>query len=167
MEKSSKEEFVFDTSALISLGSIKIIDDVLKIAEIIITPSVVKELQDFAKFNDAYGKASKEVLKYKTNFCIEQTHIKEDITFIGKTDNELYNLGKQKSLTIITDDIKFARHVNNKIDVQFSTFFLTALIEFGYLSKKKALNLLETLRDTRNWKNNIIYLTTKKILDNL
>jgi|TARA_Y100000294_G_scaffold174259_1_gene191973 predicted PilT family ATPase len=68
MERSSeKKRYIFDTSALISLGIIKLIDNVSKIAEIIITPSVIKELEEFAKFDDKYGKVSKEVLKQQNS----------------------------------------------------------------------------------------------------
>jgi len=115
---------VFDTSALISLGAIKIIDEILKIADIIITDSIIKELEDFARHDDQYGKASKEVLKYKSEFIIKKIDIKESIEYIEKTDNELYNLAKKFSYTLITDDIKFSRHVDGKIETQFSTLFI-------------------------------------------
>ena len=81
---------MFDTSALISLGAIKIIDEILKIADIIITDSIIKELEDFARHDDQYVKASKEVLKHKSEFDIKKTDIKESIEYIEKTDNEIY-----------------------------------------------------------------------------
>jgi len=37
-------------------------DEILKLAEIVITLSVINELEEFAKHDDEYGKASKEVL---------------------------------------------------------------------------------------------------------
>lgn len=166
-EDSEKKEYVFDTSALISLGDIKVIGEVLKLAEIVVTPSIVKELEEFAKYDDEYGKASKEVLKYKDKFIVKNTEIKESIEYIQTTDNELYNLAKTQSSTLITDDIKFSRHVDGKIDTQFSTLFLTLLVSSGHLSKEKALELLEKLRGIRNWRNNIIYLATKEELEKL
>ena len=166
-ESSEKKEYIFDTSALISLGAIKVMDDVLKLARIIITTSIIKELEEFAKYEDEYGKASKEVLKYKDKFIVKKTEIKESIEYIQKTDNELYNLAKIRSSTLITDDIKFSRHLNGKIDTRFSTFFLTLLVSSRHLSKEKALELLEKLRGVRNWRNNIIYLITKNQLESL
>ena len=76
---SEKKEYIFDTSALISLGAIKLMDDVLKLARIVITTSIIKELEEFAKHEDEYGKASKEVLKYKDKFIVKKTEIKESI----------------------------------------------------------------------------------------
>ena len=166
-ESSEKNEYIFDTSALISLGAIKLIDNVLKLARIVITASIIKELEEFAKYEDEYGKASKDVLKYKDKFIVKKTEIKESIDYIQITDNELYNLAKRQSATLITDDVKFSRHVDGKIDTQFSTFFLTLLVSSRHLSKKQALDTLEELRNIRNWRNNLIYLTTKKQLEQL
>ena len=168
MEKGSeKKEYIFDTSALISLGAIKIIDAVLKVTKIVLTYSVINELEEFAKYDDDYGKASKEVLKYKDKFIVMKSEIKESLDYIQETDNELYNLSKKQSSTLITDDIKFSRHVDGKIDTQFSTFFLIMLVGSKHLSKEKALELLEKLRNFRNWRSNIIYLTIKHQIDNL
>ena len=166
-ESSEKKEYIFDTSALISLGAVKVIDNVLKLAKISITPSVIKELEEFAKHEDEYGKASKEVLNYKDKFIVKNAEIKESIQYIEKTDNELYNLAKKQSSTLITDDIKFSHHVDGKIETQFSTFFLTLLVSSKHLSKENALELLEELRNIRNWRNNIIYLITKNQLERL
>jgi len=166
-ENSEKSEYIFDTSALISLGTVKVIDNVLKLTKIVITLSIIKELEEFAKHDDNYGKASKEVLKYKDKLIVKKAEIKESIEYIQTTDNELYNLSKTLSCTLITDDIKFSRHVDGKIETQFSTFFLTLLVSSKHLSKEKALELLEKLRDIRNWRDNIIYLTTKDELEKL
>ena len=163
-ESSEKKEYIFDTSALISLGAIKITDYVLKLARIVITVSIIKELEEFAKHEDEYGKVSKEVLKYKDKFIVKKAKIKESIEYIQTTDNELYNLAKKQSSILITDDIKLSRHVDGKIDTLFSTFFLTLLVSSKHLSKKEALNKLEELRNIRNWRSNIIYLITKNQL---
>jgi len=76
----------------------------------------IKELEEFAKYEDEYGKASKEVLKYKDKLIVKKAEIKESIEYIQTTDNELYNLSKTLSCTLITDDIKFSRHVDGKIE---------------------------------------------------
>ena len=51
MAKSS-ENYILDTSALISLESINILEQVLKLFSITTTDSVIKELGDFAKYDD-------------------------------------------------------------------------------------------------------------------
>ena len=53
MEESlEKREYVFDTSALISIGAIKAMDEILKRAEIVISLSIIEELEEFAKYDD-------------------------------------------------------------------------------------------------------------------
>lgn len=165
--KSEKQEYIIDTSALISIGAIGIIKDVLKIFNIVTTLSVINELKEFAKYDDEYGKAGKEVLRHKEKFAVKKAEIKEHIEHIQKTDNELYNLSKNLSLPLITDDIKFSRHVSGKIDTRFSTFFLMLLVASNHMAKEKALEQLDKLRDIRNWKSNLIYLVTKSQLEKL
>jgi len=167
MEENSKNSFVFDTSALISLGSVNLMGKTSEIANIITCQSVIKELNDFCKFEDYYGMTGKEVLKYKDKFIILQSSITDEIKFVEETDSELYNLAKEKSLPLITDDIKLSRHLEGKIKVYFSTYFLSALVNSGNISKKKSLELLEKLSKERNWQNNIIYLISRKELGNL
>lgn len=167
MGGNSKDDFAFDTSALISLGSVKLIDKVLEIANINVCQSVINELKDFSKFDDYYGKAGKEALKYEDKFVISNPAIGEKVEFIEETDNEIYNLAKEKSVAIITDDIKMSRHLEGKIDIYFSTYFLSALIFSRQLSKKTALDMLEELNKKRNWQNNLIYLASKKELENI
>ncbi|MEK6847430.1 MAG: hypothetical protein AABY16_04660 [Nanoarchaeota archaeon] len=167
MEKDSKDKFVFDTSALISLGIASLIDKVLQICQIVVSRSVIEELQEFAKFNDKYGNVAKEVLRFKEVFSIFDVEVKEKRLYISETDNELYNLAKEKAIPLITDDIKLSRHVNKSIATYFSTYLLTALVLSGTISKEKALELLEQMKENRNWRNNIIYILSKIEIENL
>ena len=80
MAKSS-ENYILDTSALISLGSINILEQVLKLFSITTTNSVIKELEEFAKHDDKYGKIAKNILKLKNKFTIESCEIKEPIKY--------------------------------------------------------------------------------------
>ena len=166
MAKNS-ESYILDTSALISLESIDILEQVLKLFSITTTHSVIKELGDFAKHDDKYGKIAKNILKLKNRFIIESCEIKESIKYIETTDNELYNLALKKGLPLITDETKLVHHARNKIEIYFTAMFLVMLTEAGHFTKREALTKLEELRDIRNWRNNIIYLITKSKLEQL
>ena len=166
MAKSS-ENYILDTSALISLGSINILEQVLKLFSITTTNSVLKELEEFAKYDDKYGKIAKNVLKLKSKFVIESCEIKESIKYVESTDNELYNLALKKKLPLVTDETKLVHHSRHKIEVYFTTVFLVLLTEAKYFTKKEALDKLEELRNIRNWRGNIIYLITKNQLERL
>lgn len=162
-----EESYVFDTSALISLGVAGLVKDVLEIVDVVVSNSVIEELEEFTRYDDEYGKVSKELLKFKEKFIFGDVRIRENISFIEKTDNELYNIAKNKSLVLITDDIKFARHVGGKIDVQFSTYFIMALVMVGKLKKEEAFRILDNLRAIRGWGENIIYLTARNELEKI
>jgi rRNA-processing protein FCF1 len=164
MEKDSKN-YILDTSAIISLESIGILDRLLNLFLISTTGSVIKELEEFAKYDDKYGKIAKKVLKKKNKLKIESCEITVSIKYVEETDNELYNLALKKKLPLISDETKLIHHARDKIDVYFSPVFLILLLEAGLLTKKEALNKLEKLRDIRNWRSNIIYLTSKNELE--
>ena len=66
ISEHSQKSWIFDTSALISLESINILGQVLKLFSITTTNSVIKELEEFAKHDDKYGKIAKNVLKLKS-----------------------------------------------------------------------------------------------------
>src|SRR3989344_1877492 len=160
-----KNRLIFDTSALISLETIHLLERVFDSFEIITTDSVIKELENFAKYEDDYGFISKRVLLYSDRFKISKAALKEVFENLENTDNELYNLAKLEKVVVITDDIKFSNITREKIKTKFSTFFLGFFISKGGLTKLQALERLEKLRDIRNWQHNIIYLVTKEELE--
>ena len=167
ISEHAQKSYIFDTSALISLESINILEQVLKLFSITTTNSVIKELEAFAKYDDKYGKIAKNILKIKTKFTIESCEIIESIEHIESTDNELYNLSLKRRLPLVTDETKLVHHTRHKIDVYFSTVFLILLIEAGCFTKNEAFDKLEELRNIRNWRNNIIYLITKNQLEQI
>jgi rRNA-processing protein FCF1 len=166
MAKDSNS-YILDTSAFISLESINILEQVLKLFSITTTNSVIKELEEFAKHDDKYGKIAKSILRRKSKLKAESCEISESIKYIESTDNELYNLALKNKLPLIADETKLIHHAREKIEVYFSTVFLVLLTESGYLTKQEALNKLEMLRDIRNWRSNIIYLITKSELEKI
>ena len=161
------KNFVLDTSAFITLESLRIFEKVAGLFPITTTPSAIKELENFAWHDDPYGRIAKRILKIKSRIAIESCPITECIRYIEQTDNGLYNLSREKKLPLVTDDVTFAHHARKKIEVPFSALFLVILAQSKHLAKNEALALLEKARDERNWKNNIIYLITKDQLEKL
>ncbi len=167
MAKNSKKRFLLDTSAFISLESINLLERVISVFDIETTNSVIDELKDFSKHSDEYGNTANRILKIVTNVSIDSTNVNEQIKYLEKTDNELFNLSKEKKISLITDDHKLIHHTKDKIEVYFSTFFLVTFAAANVISKREAMEMLEKLRDIRNWESNIIYLTTKETLDGI
>ncbi len=159
--------FILDTSALLSLESVSLLETVLNNFEVITTSSVFQELEDFASYDDVLGNIAKELLKKKAKIVIEDPLLLEKLPFVSNTDNELYNLAKYKQASLITDDIKLQRHCSGKITADFSTIFFVIFVSSGLFNKTEIIEKLEQLRTIRNWQENIIYLTTREIIESL
>jgi len=167
-EKSSKKDkFIFDTSAFLSLESIYLLDNVLDLFSIITTHSVIRELEDFARYKDHLGLTASRVLSKRNKFSTKDTIITQNLDYVSLTDETLFNLSLKEDVPLITDDLKLLRHTTDKIKRTFSTYFLTNFVYASIISKNEALEKLELMSKTRNWRNNIIYLSTKEELNNL
>ena len=82
ISEHAQKSMIFDTSAFISLESINILELVLSVFSIITTNSAIKELEEFAKHGDKYGRIAKNVLKHKSKFTIESCEITESIEYV-------------------------------------------------------------------------------------
>ena len=167
MHKNQKKRFILDTSACISLESIALFETVLTRCIIVTTKSVLTELNQFAKHNDALAKNAQSILAHQSQFHIKNVKITKRVPFLQETDNELYNLALVENFPLITDDHKLNHHTRREITVYFSTFFLVYCVLMDIITKKQALEKLEVLRDIRNWHHNLMYLRTKKGLEQL
>ena len=116
-------------------------DTVTDLFSIITTLSVLRELENFARHEDRLGIIAKRVLLKRNRFFLKEA--------------------------AITDDLKLLRHTTGKIKRGFSTYFLTDFVYAGMFTKEEALVKLEEMRDIRDWQENIIYLSTKGVLENI
>ncbi len=164
-KNSINEPYILDTSALLTLESASLLEQVLILFSIITTPRVIKELKEFANYEDTLGRIAKRILKEEKKFSLKNQSINNKLEHVSETDEELYNLALKENLVLITDDIKLTRHTTHKIKRVFSTMFLIAFFKAGMLTKEEVLEKLELMRNIRNWKDNIIYLLTKQELE--
>ena len=165
--QSLKDKFLFDTSAFLSIESVHLLDKVINIFSIVTTFSVIGELEDFAQHEDILGFVAERVLTKKEKFVLEKIALTVRLDYVSSIDEELFNLSLKGNITLITDDLKLFRHTTGKIKRAFSTYFLTNFVQAGLLTKEEALKKLESMREVRNWQDNIIYISTKEILENI
>lgn len=168
-ENSSRNstDFIFDTSAFLSLESVSLLELVLNAFSVTTTPSVIEELKEFAQYDDVLGSIARKVLLLIRQFHIEEHPKIHILHYVSLTDEELYNLAYAKNVPLITDDTKLAHHSKGKIRRAFSPFFLSVFVDAGRMTKREALGKLELMKTIRNWQENIIYLSSKEELDNL
>ncbi len=69
MEKSfegnSRDRFLLDTSAFLSLESVHLMDTILDLFSVVTTTSVLRELESFALYEDVLGLIAGRVLNKK------------------------------------------------------------------------------------------------------
>lgn len=167
LEENSKDKFLFDTSAFLSIESIHLLDTVIDLFSVITTTPVFRELDDFAQHEDVLGIMAERVLAKRNKFLFKESVVTEKLNYVSFIDEELFNISLKEDIILITDDLKLIRHTTGKIKRAFSTYFLTDFVHAGILTKEEALVKLEAIRDIRNWQDNIIYLSTKEILENI
>ena len=167
LEENSKDKFIFDTSAFLRIESIYLLDTVTDLFSIITTLSVLRELENFARHEDRLGIIAKRVLLKRNRFFLKEAAITERLEYVSSIDEELFNFAFNENITLITDDLKLLRHTTGKIKRAFSTYFLTDFVYAGMFTKEEALVKLEEMRDIRDWQENIIYLSTKGVLENI
>ncbi|KXB00463.1 hypothetical protein AKJ41_04060 [candidate division MSBL1 archaeon SCGC-AAA259O05] len=161
-----KREVVADTSALLSLQAGDLLNRIGEYFTFLITESVTEELREFAQHDDELGNTAQGVLGKGEVLDERAVSMTEEIPEAEPTDNEVYNLALEKELMLITDDVKLCRKIE-KVETAFSTYFLGFLVESDELTADEALEKLKSMRDRRNWRENIIYLTTRKELEKL
>ncbi len=161
-----KREVVLDTSALLSLQSGSLLRQVTEYYNLLVIQSVMCELEDFAQHDDELGSIAQEILDNEGLLDVETVRVTEEIPKIEHTDNEVYNLALEEELLLIIDDVKFCRKVE-EVETAFSTYFLGYLVERDKLTAEEAMEKLASIQERRNWRENIIYLTTRKELEKL
>lgn len=158
---------VIDTSAFLSLASVKLLETVLEEYEVHTTEAVYEELQNTAEYEDIHAKAAEKAIKLSSEF---QSHKVETGDFessrIDKGEYSCVVLANQlETEYVLTDDFRALPELKSLADCQvaISPIMLKALVKRNKLSKKKAKQKLDTLAENRNWLGSPIYRHAKKM----
>ena len=154
-----KTTLVFDTSALVSLGHTGIINIILKNFNIIITRSIIDELNEISKGTDDDAKSARKWLKFTQNLKIKKSKSNK----IGVGD--LFEICLKENRSLITDDIKAIKKFKDKIKCYYGVHIIYILFKKGKISKERAIMSVEKMRTKRSWKSNIIYVTSRILFD--
>lgn len=102
MEEDLKRKFVIDTSALISLGSVGLFSLVLEYFDLIATPLVIREVEQFLGYGDELGRVAKGLLEDKDKIAVMDAKVERRLEFLEEADNELYYLSLREGLPLVT-----------------------------------------------------------------
>ena len=151
------KRFAFDTSALISLGHTKAINEINNLFLITTSSGVIAELKNISKADDADGNAAKEWLKKSKSW--EIINVKRE----KHAEDEVFSICKKKNLLLVTDDIKAIKRFDDEIDCFYSVHIIYSLYKKEVITKELALVSIEKMRQDRSWGNNIIYVTSQSL----
>lgn len=160
---------VVDTSALITIASINLLDDVLAEYDIYTTETVIQELEETAEYEDIHGEAAQDVLDRVDR--IEVYNTSESGFWSSRIDE-----GEGTTVTLanetqadflITDDLRALPELQTVAEskVVISPILLKALVKRDVLEQAEALRKLEEAAENRDWLESPIYEKAKNLFE--
>ncbi|MDI6856593.1 MAG: hypothetical protein QMD21_07430 [Candidatus Thermoplasmatota archaeon] len=154
---------IADTSALISIELSGLLSICLENFQFILGPKVRSELEEIAIIDDPIGRAARKILK----LIEKQIELRESKKEFEYGEYEALELLKELDASLlISDDIEFVSKEEEKDDrISFSTILIFILYKIGKISKAKAISAVDKIFEHREWKENLIYIIAKHLLE--
>ena len=159
---------VADTSSLISIASIQILDTFLEEFDVHTTETVVEELRETAEYEDRHAEAAQTVLQHKKQIRIHEV---ENPGFqssrIDPGEATILKLSQKNTVDfLITDDLHALPELQTVADTQvaISPIVLKALTQRNKLEQEEAERKLRELAENRDWLNAPIYRRAQRLL---
>ena len=155
-----KPSFAFDTSSLVSLGHTDVIRKVIDNFEIIITETILDELLRVISYSDSHSKAAMKWMNHRAVFRIRQVKEKKK-----HGEDELFIICKKENLILVCDDIKALKRYDGQVRWFFSVNIIHSLKLKNVITREEARKSFRTMREERNWKDNLIYTTGRILIE--
>ncbi len=169
---------VIDTSALISLEVVEIMEKLFEIAEVIIPQAVEEEIIKLGRFRDEEGLAARRIAKFIEKKRIKVRRVKSGEK-VARILSRNVNAGEaecfvccleQNVRTLIIDDVDAAYDLESisiasGIKLKLSAAVLVELYRKKLLSKKELRRKIRKLIKTRRWESNALETLCKKYLN--
>ena len=146
-----------DTSALISVASIDLLDIFLSEFDVHTTDIVVEELEEY---DDRHGEAAATVLDNLDKISTHQVQGEFTSSRVDQGEGSCALLTNQIDAEfLITDDLRALPELQNLVGakVAISPIVLKALVKRDVLNHEDALEKLDQLAETRDWLGAPIY----------
>ena len=159
---------IADTSALISIAVIDLLDTTVEEFDVHTTDTVVNELEETTSYDDRHGEAATTVLDNSDRIT---THFLDDEFTSSRVDEgegSCAILSKEIDATfLITDDLRALPELQTVADarVVISPIVLKALVKRAELDREAALEKLDALANQRDWLGAPIYRRAKRLSD--
>jgi len=159
---------VADTSALISLTSIELLDTVFTKYDVHATEHVVEELEDTSEYDDSHGKAAKTVLDSLGRISIHKVEGEFTSSRIDTGEGSCALLTRELGAEfLLTDDLRALPELQTVADAQvaISPIVLKALVKRNVLDQEEALEKLDELAENRDWLGAPIYWRAQTLFE--
>ncbi|MFB6100283.1 MAG: hypothetical protein ABEK16_03325 [Candidatus Nanohalobium sp.] len=157
---------VADTSSLISLASIELIDTFLTEFDVHTSETVVAELEETSSYDDRHGKAADIVLNQIDRIQVHSTDSDLETSRIDLGEGSTAALANELDADfLITDDLQALPEIQQIVDakVGISPIVLKSLVQRNVHEKEEALDKLDDLAEQRSWLGAPIYRRAKQL----
>jgi len=159
---------VADTSSLISLASIDLLDTLLSEFGIHTTTLVVEELEDTAEYEDRHSRAAGVVLNDLDRISTHRVTEEFTSSRIDRGEGSCALLTEELDAAfLLTDDLRALPELQMAADaeVAISPIVLKALVKRGVLEREVALEKLDELAEQRDWLGAPIYRRARDLFE--
>lgn len=160
---------VADTSALITIASVDLLDTLVSEFDVHTTETVIAELAETGEYEDRHGEAAQAVLDRVPEMEVHETEragLQSSRIDEGEaTTIELAN--RLNADFLITDDLRALPELQTVVDaeVAISPIVLKALVKRDVLAEEAAVETLEAAAETRDWLGSPIYRRAKNLFN--
>lgn len=159
---------VADTSALISLASIDLLESFLTEFNVHTTELGVEALADTAGYDDRHGDAAQTVRDGRDRMPIHQTNGAFESSRVDRGEGSCAQLTTELDVDfLITDDLRALPELQRVADatVAISPIVLKALVQRDVLEHADALAKLDELAEQRDWLGAPIYRRARALFE--
>lgn len=161
---------IADTSALISLASGSVLNLFLDEFEVVITETVLDELEELSQENDRTAENAKQVYRSKESLKTRATRGEKPVSSrVDEGEASCALLAQERDSDFLTtDDLRALPEIEKmagKGKVAISSMVLRALVKRNVLDKQQALEKLEQMVKRRDWLHRSIYRKARELLE--
>ena len=159
-------KLIADTGALLSLSCSGFSDFIFQEYDIVITPAVLQELEQFSLYADFLGLHAQKLLREK--LVIKSPHTFLELN-LGKAECEVISVAKEEKMIALTDDLHAARVAKEKYNVAMkpSFYLLLLLYKKKKMSKEELIQDIHSILKYRNWLSGALWEYALQLIEKL
>lgn len=159
---------VADTSSLISLATVDLLDALLTEFDVHTTELVIAELEETSSYDDQDGNAAQTVLDKQDRFTVHDVQGAVTSSRVDRGEGSCARLTEEIDADfLITDDLRGLPELQTMAaaKVAISPIVLKAFVRRDVLGEEAARETLDELAENRDWLGAPIYRRAQRLFD--